>query len=181
MESGYGRATLTGITCGADIPSTTDVAITAQSSPGKIYIGDVSDEDFRDFTTPMEPSPATIISAPLLQVQASSEADVPWSADETLHFTWQDKENGTVRSTSPSADLAGLTGVAENLSLQVSGGLPIPNLGPLVQGLLNPMIDDLLSELSSVLDDQLGPLGVRFGYMDVSVTDVRCGQSVLVQ
>jgi uncharacterized membrane protein len=43
-------------------------------------------------------------------------------------------------------------------------------LNPVINGLLDPLVDGLLAAL-----------GIKLGYMDVTVTGVRCGVPVLVQ
>ncbi len=173
VELGYGQATLSSISCGSDIASTTDVGITAQSGLAKLYIGNVSNADFEDFSKPLNPSSASILNDPLLSIDGTSSAALATS-QEILHFSRSDISAGTAKSvgsldTSQAAsDLAG--------GLKISG-----TIGSLAAPIVQPAIATLVQAVAGLLPSTLGLSGVGVGTMDVTATSVRCGVPVLVR
>ncbi|AYJ86444.1 hypothetical protein D3Y57_11300 [Sphingomonas paeninsulae] len=116
---------------------------------------------------PVPPSTKGIIGRPAFNGVAASPA--VWARAISTGFT---------------SNLLG--GLAETLEAKVCTAsllnlclLPITLTGAGVGPLFN-VLDPVLSGLDSVLDGLLQTLGVQLGYVDVSVTGVRCGLPVLV-
>jgi len=178
-DLGYGSAAISAISCGSDVPSTTDIAVTAQSGAVHLYIGSVTNNQLTDLLTPLVPSPAQIVNIPLVKVGGQSAADIASSAVQTLHFDWNDIVNGTEKSPegSPSVTDA-LDELSENLALTVNQA-PV-GTGAIILGLVRPQVSAVLAALEPELESVLASLGLEAGTMNVRASAVRCGIPALV-
>ena len=120
--------------------------------------------------TPVQPEPPTqrgVIGRPVVDGQSASPAI-----------------RARAISTNVATNLLG--GLAETMQVKtctavVLGAciLPITLTGSAV-GMLYTTLDPILTALDGVLNGMLRALGIQLGYVDVSVTGVRCGLPVLV-
>jgi len=184
VDLGYGNATISDIACGSDVRATTDIAVTGQSGAARIFVGSVSDSELADLLTPLAPGPAQIIDALGVRVSvAAVQAEIAPSGTETLHFSWNDIETGTVKS------IDGALSVAEALTLVDNSLAPVvdqapallePLLNTLIATVLEPLLSTVLAALEPQLETILASLGLTAGTMDVRATAVRCGIPALV-
>lgn len=173
-EVGYGNATISNIACGPDILATTDVTVTAQSGAANLYIGNVNDSQISDLTNPIVPTPATIVSTPLVSVTAASQTLLAQSGTQTLHFSYDDINQGTVKSVDGSSGLStALTDLNSSLAITV-GNAPL-GTGALISNLLKTQVASILSALQPELNSILASIGLRAGHIEMRATGARCG------
>jgi uncharacterized membrane protein len=183
VDIGYGQATLTSLTCGSDIATTTDMGIAAQSGAATVYIGSVSDPEFYDLSTPLSPPGlATIATVPsLVTIEASAQESLG-TAQSVLHFSRTDMANGTSKSTSGVSLQNALTNLGSDAQVKVT------SLSPLVDSLVQTAVTTAVTtaitqvgqDVGGALPTYLQSLGVPLGTMDVTATSARCGIPALV-
>ena len=178
IELASAEAKLSAIDCAG---SPRSVTIDAKPNLGQMAIATVDTSRINDFTTPLTQTPARIITAPLLSVDARANVDLGTAESwQSLRFDQPDIDAGTAKSVSSGA----LTGsIAATLLSKVQLtvnviGLPLP-LGPLTQT-IGQTLNGLAPALDTLLDATTGTIGVRFGEADVRVTGLRCGMAQLV-
>lgn len=178
-DIGYGSASISSITCGPDRASATDIAVGAQSGAVRLYIGTAPLNQLENMTAPLSPSPAVLISTPLVSVSGSTNADIAQSGLQTLHFDWSDIGLGTVKRVDGTPSItAALQQANTNLSIAVTNA-PL-GIGALLSPLVRTQVSAVLTALQPVLDPLLANLGIRAGTIDVRATAVRCGLPALV-
>jgi uncharacterized membrane protein len=178
VDLGYGGAEITDIACGSDVRATTDITVTAQSGAAHIFIGNVTDSELADMLTPLVPDPAQLINTPLVSVSGETEVNVGQSA-ETMHFTWNDIQSGTVKTIDSSPTVEDALALADNsFSLVVDNAPPLVNT--LVNTLVRSRVSAVLTALQPELETILASLGLQLGTLDVRATAVRCGIPALV-
>jgi uncharacterized membrane protein len=179
VDVGYGSATIEEISCGTDILETTDIAVSAQSGAVRFYVGSVTENELTDLLTPLAPIPAEIVGTPLVSLTANGEGNVAPSDLETLHFSHDDIEQGTRKTThgTPTSDDA----IEETNSQMdyVVENAP-PGSGTLITDLVRPQVTAVMDALAPQIDEVLALVGLRSGYMDVRATAARCGIPALV-
>jgi len=162
LELGASTATITDVSCGADLMTSTSVTVSAQSGLVNAYIGVLNNLD--DLGAPL---PA--VNLGIVQIGSSGNPTVSLGASQTFTFNRSDITAGTVKSVNGGATIAAaLNTLATNLTLT-------PNI-PVVRTL----ITTVLSTLAPTLDSVLTSLGLQLGYLDVRATTVRCGIPALV-
>ncbi len=177
VDVGTGSATISDVSCGADIMGTTDIAIAAQSGLIRVYVGNATTNQLVDFLTPIAPVPAQIANLGVLSVSASGQINAGQSAVQTLHFDRSDIEQGTVRSVDASSSI-GTTLATLNSTVNVTVSNTL--LSALVAPIAKTAVSTILTALQPVIPSILASLGLRVGYMDVQATSVRCGIPALV-
>jgi uncharacterized membrane protein len=181
LEAGSGEATLTDMPCSV---GGTLADIAATSGATTVKFGTVSDAALKNFSAPVTPVAAPVVSISLLgipiQVNISGTINSAGAGPETLSFTQADIDAGTVKSVSGgvTAPFAGL-GSNVTLSTTILGNPGI--LGPLLNTELNtltaaltPVVTNLLDQLDSPTNDALTTLGLQLGITDVRVFDASC-------
>jgi uncharacterized membrane protein len=196
IEAGSGTATLTNISCGLSPATDAKVTISAQSGAGYAYIGKVSPSTpLTNFSQEVSVSSAVLsniavtILVSLVQVQISGFAEAALGSPSATSLTFNQtqiaaKTAQTVTSTGMVSNL--LQTLVSNLQLTFSATLlgvsfTLPSsattaLTSAVTALLAPVG----AALDPLVDGLLEALGVKLGYMDVTVTGVRCGVPALV-
>lgn len=179
IDLGYGGATISEIACGSDIRATTDITVTGQSGAARIYIGSVTDSELADMVTPLTPDPAQLINTPLVKVTGQVQVDIAQSGTQTLHFSYNDIQAGTVKSIDSALSSEDALALADNtVSLVVTNSPAL--VSALVSNLLRAQVSAVLAALEPELDAILASLGLTAGTMDVRATAVRCGIPALV-
>ena len=181
-EMASGTATTTGIACGSNPNVDTTVSVSAQSGVANLYVGNVTPNAMTNFTSPVTVSSSPIVNV-LGLVTINGTAQVPVQGNTAaLTFTEPQIQAGTVQTVSSTNMLSNLgNGLSSNL--QLSGnvlGIPVTPAAPTVQA-LNLLLQPVFQSLDGIIDQVLGTLGVRVGYLDVTVTGVRCGVPTLVR
>lgn len=181
VEAAGGDATLTSVDCGIETSTDGTMGINAEANATGVYLGDVGDAAMLNFFTPVSPTPARIVDALLVTIDAEAEAEVLGSGLHALSFTAAQIEAGEIQRIGAEETVGTLmTNLDNDLSLDVTLlGLPVP-LGPIVAA-VSGAISPALTALDPLLSGTFETLGVRPGYMDVAALGMRCGAPVLVQ
>ena len=197
IEVASGDAFLADISCSNDPLAETTVTIKGRSSVVNVYIGKVMPGNpMTNFTQPVTigraPLTTGLIGALLATVYVSANISVGTPADETdrdsypsLTFTKSEIDAGATKRFVSE-------GMARNLLSQLLStlhveaylvlGLAKVDLSAASLGAINSLLANVLGGLlDSVVDPLLQALGIELGYMDVTVTGVRCGVPVLIQ
>jgi uncharacterized membrane protein len=175
-EVASGTASIAQISCGANPVNDATVAVAAISGVSTAYVGQVQPGAMTNFSLPVSVSPAPIITGNLLSVTGQAKVTMQGGI-QALYFNQQQITSLTPQTVSStnmtSSFLAGLQ--PPNLVLQSNP--PVPLLTPL----LTPVLAPAFAGLDAVSDQVLSTLGVRVGYLDVTVNGVRCGVPALIQ
>jgi len=178
-DLGYGSASISSISCGTEITSTTDIAVAAQSGAAQLYLGSVTNNQLTNLAAPLVPNPAQIVSIPLVSVSAQGQSTIGQSPGETLHFSWNDIANRTEKSTDGTPSLAAaLTNLNSSIAVTV-GSAPV-GTGAIISGLVRTQVAAVLAALQPELESVLASVGLKAGTMSVRATAVRCGIPALV-
>jgi uncharacterized membrane protein len=166
IELDAGNATITDVSCGADLMTSTAMTVNAQNGVVKAYIGLLN--SLSDLTGPLPSVPLGLV-----QVSAASGNVGIGQVTQTFSFTRSDISAGTPKSVGTASALStALNGLVTNLTVQ-------PNI-PIVTAAVKTTLTTALNAIEPVLNGLLTSLGVRLGYMDVRATTVRCGIPALV-
>lgn len=181
VEAAGGDATLASVDCGTEPGTDGVMGIDAEAYATGAYIGEVGDAALLNFFTPVSPTPARIVDAVLVNIDAEAEAEVLGSGLQSLSFTAAQIAAGDIQRIGGEQTVATLmSNLDDDLTLDVNLlGLPVP-LGPIVSGVTGA-ISPVLTALDPLLSGTFETLGVRPGYMDVAALGMRCGAPVLVQ
>ena len=196
IEAGSGTATITNISCRLSPATDATVTVSAQSGVGYAYVGKVSaSTPLTNFSQAVSVGPAVLsniavtIIASLVQVQISGFAQASLGSSGAASLTFNQtqiaaKTAQTVASTGMVSNL--LQTLVSNLQLSftatllgVSFTLPASATTALTSA-LTTLLSPLGAALDPLVDGVLATLGVKLGYMDVTVTGVRCGVPALV-
>jgi uncharacterized membrane protein len=194
IEAGSGNAKLTNITCGLTPATDATVTIDAQSGVGYAYVGTVSPSTpISNFSQAVTVTPAVLstLGVPgllgLVQVQVTGYATVALGSPAATALTFNQtqiaaKTAQTVSSTGMVANL--LQNLVTNTQININTtilGLPLPSLSTtLLTAAVQTLLAPVAAALDPLVDSLLAGLGVKLGYMDVTVTGVRCGVPALV-
>ena len=181
IELASATAQLTNVSCSYAAANTSSVSINVTPAVIDAWIGQVSNSNFTNFSTPLSPPPATLVSAPLLSVTGSAHVAVTNMSATPLSFSMSDisaQTKKTVGTTDYTASL--LSSLVTNTTLNVSIlglGLGLP--GP-TMALVGSILATAVTPLDTVLSQVLQTLGVGVGQATVWVTGLRCDGGVLV-
>ena len=173
-ELASGTATLSAISCGANPQADAIVSVLAQSGVSNAYVGQVQLDAMTNVSQPVQVSPAQILTTPLVSVVGQATAAVQGS-QQSLTFNQQEIASLTPQSVSSTAMTSYLLqSLQSGLVLQT---LPVgvPGVTPVIAALLPPVF----AGLDGIADQILRAMGVRVGYLDVTVNGVRCGVPAL--
>lgn len=187
LEAATGQAQLTFMPC---VRRGTLAEITASSGVTTLGFGTVSDGALSNFSVPVTPVSAPIISTSLLgipiAVNASGSAGATGSGPSTLSFMQSDIDAGTIKS--PTANLALFSNLAASTTLSTTilgnPGLLAGALNTLLNTLLSalkPVITNVLTQLNAPVNSLLTTLGLQLGTIDVRVFDTQCRTPTLVE
>jgi uncharacterized membrane protein len=192
IEAGSGTATLTKITCGLSPATDATVTISAQSGVAYAYIGATTSAltNYSQLVTVVPATLSTITLSPIpiaVTIMGYAQASLASPAPTSLTFNHTQitaKTAQTVASTGMVSNLlqALVSGVQLTLTATLLGipfTLPAASTSALT-GAVGLLLSPLGAALDSQLDGLLAALGVKLGYMDVTVTGVRCGVPALV-
>ncbi|MGE5758355.1 MAG: TadG family pilus assembly protein [Sideroxydans sp.] len=172
IEGGAANAALTGIQCRSPKNSS---AVTIQTQPGLLaaYIGEVSDAAMQNYSVPVTVSEATLVNV-LGLVRVTGSAYVPLQgASQELVFNGPFDSNNTQTATS-GLGIGGLLNSNLVLTPHVLGlglgvGAILNSLTSLLGGVLGPVLDGLLNPLLSMLGLQLGGADLTAFYLSCGV------------
>ena len=173
------QARLANISCGGN-GANDGVTLAVTPAIGTVAIADITPAQLGNFSTPMPTHPAVLANVLGTRINAAAELHLGGVTAQNVRFTRDDIANHTPRTVSTN-DLT--TGLAQSLarSVQISVtvlGITV-NTGPLVGavgsqlGVVAPLIDGLLNQVT-------GLLGVQLGSATTWVDRMRCGVPMLV-
>lgn len=151
------------------------VVVEARPGVARAWIGAIDENRLDDFRTPLEPTRATLLSvAGLVTVTGRADieaADAGWTA---LTFTGADIDGDAIRTVRTTGAVSGL---ASSLLQRLDVDVDVIGLG-LGLGGLTRALGDLLSPLGPVLDGLVNPLldllGLKIGEADVRMHGLSC-------
>ena len=178
VDIASGHAKLTALTCG--FPDVSTSKVTLGVTPGVVdaWIGEVSNAQFTNFTSPPNPGSATLVNIAGLKVTGRAHASVANMSATPMSFTYPDimrQTKKTVGTTDFTRSL--LTRLFDDLDLNVAG---LALGGSVVTGLVSGALSSATSPIDQALSLVLSTLGVGLGQADVWVMNVRCDGAVLV-
>lgn len=182
IEIAPAEAKLASITCVGGAAPNAVVGIDAVPGVAEVALGDVDTSAFVNFGSEPRVTPAAIVDSLLLKVIAGAQVDIANLSPTRLTFQPSEISAGTIKTVS-TKDI--LTSTIQSLlkNANISVQLLILTLGT-PQGVLSAVADTLsivTAPLDQLLYNLLGLLGSGVGQADISVTDARCTQPVLVQ
>ena len=161
LEAASGQATVTALPCR---PGGTLAEIDATPGLATLQFGSVSDAQLEDFSTPVAPTPSSIVSGSAVTIAASGPTH--------LSFSQADIDAGTIKSASVSA--APFTSLSTHVNLSLSGLLAA------LLGSLTSSATSLIAGLDTPISNALAALGLQLGNMDVRVFGASCRTPTLV-
>lgn len=180
MEVANSEARLASIQCNANGVSSVKV----ETYPGvaELTVGEVDQNAFINFGNKPRVTPATLISAPGVNVTGSAQVDVNNLVGSLLDFSRSDIDLDKVKNVSVSTPFTSyMSSIIKNLNLNVNvGGVGI-SLPPDVY---RKAVIGALSNMSVPADQLLGAYmfvwGIKIGEADVAVTGASCSTPSLV-
>lgn len=181
IEVAHAEARLHDLQCGADPTNDAQAEIAARPGIAELWLGEISDQDLRDFSQRPTLHKARMVNLPLLRITGKAHAAITNKDETVLTFDWADADAGTVKRTHTQDYFASLfASLLHDLNLKVSalgGGLSLP--GP-IAGTIRSTLAGLSSPLDQLVSGLLGAAGVTLGEADVRLHGIRCDGSVLV-
>lgn len=180
LDLAYAEARLDDIACTNGDPSTATATIGARPGTADIYIGEVTQAAFGNFSTKPTVAKANIVDVPLIKVKGKAQVEVGNMSETMLTFDMSDVENATIKSTDTKDYTQSLVlSLLDKTDLEVNvAGLGV-GLPALVAATVKAVLMPVAPALDSVLHTLLTTLGVRLGEADVRVHGIRCGSAVL--
>lgn len=177
-ELGSASARISDIDCSKGRDEAVTLAVT--TSPAMLAIGSVSDSDFRDMGSALDPKKVRLLKLPLASVDAEAELFLSDLEEKPVAFSRDDIADGTVKTVSSTGLVAG---AAKSLSdrMELTGsvlGIGL-NLGAL-KTLVAQTVATAAPVLDGVLEQVTAVLGLHVGQADARVNALRCGQARLV-
>jgi len=180
LDLAYAEARLDDITCSNGDPSTAKATIGARPGIADIYIGEVTQAAFGNFSTKPTVAKANIVDIPLIKVKGKAQIEVGNMNEAMMTFDMADVEHGTIKTTDTKDYTQSLVSsllTKTNLEVSVAGlGIGLPAL---VSTTVKAVLAPVAAPLDNVLHTLLTALGVHLGEADVRVHGIRCGTSVL--
>lgn len=182
LELASATARLTAISCGAGDVTSSRVTLGVTPAVADAWIGQVSNNEFSNFTTRPNPPAATVLDLlGLARVTARAHVTISNTSETPVSFSYAEIQRVDKKTTSTQNFVASLLSrLVGDLDLRVELlglGLPIPGLDGAVSG----VIAGAAAPLDQVLTSLLNTLGIGLGQADSWVSGVRCGGAVLIQ
>ncbi len=174
---------LSAITCLGNGAQNANVSVSTIPGVADLYIGNVDTTQFSNFATGPDVTAATLVNVlGLITATASAHVAITNMTKTTLTFTPADIAAG-VKKTASTTDT--LTSAISSLFANTNYSINILGLTLVTKAVFQQALAMTLSSISTPLNDLLSNVlllaGVKVGQADVTVTDVRCQQPVLVQ
>lgn len=191
VEVAHAEARLTDISCPTGRPESINVSIAARPGIASVYIGDVPDAQFTNFTSAPVPAYARLTtislgSLPILAVTGRASLPIQNISETTVTFNKAEIDAQAIKKVSTSTPVQSLAqGLLNGLDVHVSVlnspiGLLTPTVATVktvVVGLLMPVAP----AVDQLLYNTLLAVGVRVGEADIRIHGATCGRPVLVQ
>jgi uncharacterized membrane protein len=148
----------------------------------RLTLGKVDASRLGDFGSSPVVSPAVLVNLMLLKISGSAVADVGETIATPLSFSADDIDNGVVKTAKTKAFTQSL---ASTLLSHLTLNIQALGLGMASTSVMEASVKSLVVPLGPVLDgvinQMLDALGLSLGEADVQVYGVRCSRAVLVQ
>ena len=179
LDLGAASARLTDVSCaGGRAASRATIAVTP--SLGRAAIAAVDPARIADFTSPVVLTPASIVTAPLINITALADLPIGGATTQMVEFDADDiatLRHQSVASTDFTSGLATALISRTSIDARVAGiGLGVPVLTNAVGTALTLAagpLDTLIDQVSAIT-------GARLGTADTWIDGVRCGTPRLV-
>lgn len=174
---------LSAITCLGNGAQNANVSVSTIPGVADLYIGNVDTTQFSNFATGPDVTAATLVNVlGLITATASAHVAITNMTKTTLTFTPADIAAGVTKTASTTDTL---TSAISSLLANTNYSINILGLTLVTKAVFQQALAMTLSSVSTPLNDLLSNVlllaGVKVGQADVTVTDVRCQQPVLVQ
>jgi uncharacterized membrane protein len=157
--------------------------VTLGVTPGVVdsWIGNVTPSMFSSMSSPVNPGPATLVSAPGLSITALAHVAMNNMSATPVTFSYADIQSQTMKTVNTTNYTQSLTTqLLNNLTLNVSvAGLGLGLPSTFNQALIN-LISPETAAIDQLLASVLQTVGVAIGQANVWVTGLRCDGAVLV-
>ncbi|CAN7470745.1 TadG family pilus assembly protein [Rhizobium sp. LjRoot30] len=182
VEIAHAEARLADIRCLGGVGTNANVTIDTVPGVLELAIGAVDTSAFANFSDKPRVTPARILSSAALKVTAMAHVNTTNMKPTRLTFTPADIAANKIRNVSTKDALTStVSSLLGNLTLEIDLlGLPL-GTPKAVQTALANTLAGVTAPLDDLLYNTLLILGVKIGEADVSVSDVRCRNAVLVQ
>lgn len=151
-------------------------------STGQVGIGTVDAARFGSFGSALEVQPATIASAPLVNVKGRAIVNLSNAQTHRLQFNASQIRNNSVQTASANIQSQAIvSSLLKNLDLQVNLlglGLGLGQ-GPVTSAVLTTL-GAVATPVDALLTSVLSLAGTKIGQADAWVNGVRCGTPILV-
>ncbi|MFB2553649.1 pilus assembly protein TadG-related protein [Ensifer soli] len=182
VEVAYGEAKLAAIRCTPGNAASAGVGIDTVPGVAEVAIGAVDAAVLSNFDTVPRVTPARILDATLVRIDAVAHVEATNRTATRLGFSGAEIAAGTVKTVSTREILTSTTqSLLENLRVEIR--LPLITLvtPTLIQQALAQTLAAVTPQIDRLLYNLLLVAGVRVGEADVRVTAVDCARPVLVQ
>lgn len=151
------------------------VVVAARPGVARAWVGAIDPSRLDDFTTPLAPRPATLLSvAGLVTVTAGADVQAANAVWTPLTFSGADIDHGAVRT---ARTTGALNSVVSSLIQRLDVEVNVVGLG-LGLGGLKTALGTLLAPVGPVLDAMVNPLldmlGLKIGEADIRVHGLSC-------
>ncbi|GAA5543392.1 MULTISPECIES: pilus assembly protein TadG-related protein [Brucella] len=175
---------LKSVSCPAG-PQSAKVGIGVTTGIAGVYLGNLSDPDFKNLNKKPVVTSKKIAQIKVLGIgpDVYAKAEIPLGDDvqRILNFSYSDIQNKKIQTASSTKLLGGLTSaLLSKMEVNVDLGLISLDLSG-VFSLLGALLTPISALLDNLLFALLDLLGVKLGQADVQVTGVICQQAALTQ
>jgi len=181
VQAASAEAKLSSLSCPT---STTAPAVTLAVAPsvGQIDLGQINTAALNNFTTPLAPSPATLVNLFLLQVTGQAQTNLGGGSWQSVSFSQADIAADTTKTVATN-NIAQATAASllpnTTLQVQVLGlGIGLNQLG--ITSALQQVLTTAAPSLDTVINTLSSVLGVQLGEAMVTVNGLRCHDAALV-
>lgn len=174
---------ISAITCLGNGAKNANVSVDTIPGLADLYIGNVDTTNFSNFSASPTVTAATLVNVlGLISATASAHVAITNLTKTTLLFSPTDIAAGTTKTASTTDTLTStVASLLGNTAYSINVLFITLNSQAMYQQALAATLSSITAPLDDLLNQILLLVGVKIGQADVSVTDVRCQQPVLVQ
>ncbi len=178
VDLAQASANLKSLTCNARQPQSAVLSVTP--SIGSAALGAASSSNLSNLQTPMQTTPATLLSLPLISVTGQAQIQLGGVTPQQVSFNSSQIAAQAIQTVS-TTDL--VSGIATSLISKANIQANVLGLGisvTPVTAAVGSALNSVAPALDSLLNSTTGLLGLGLGQADVRIDGVRCGAPVIV-